>query len=205
MIVYGHGLDIPHLDDTNSRWQSEVPLVPQRVVDPHSPLCGWSTDREHFGELWNFDDSSHTIQPSSLEAYSPRSVLRLTFFLLSNQCNMACSFGSSLWAEAQLVTCISTRTHPAATHTSFSMSWSPSIMTGLSVSALCVAPKVTPSRWVVIQLSASNTVLSHPFWYSNQRLNFTRDPTLWWPVASKLGVVIIYVKELLSVLNRKGW
>ena len=55
-------------------------------------------------------------------------------------------------------------------------------------------------RQVVIQLSASATALSHPFWYSNWKLNFTRAPTHWWPVASKLGVVIIYIKGLLSVL-----
>ena len=155
-----------------------------------------------------------TIWPSSLEACSPRSVLRSVFFLASNQHNTASSLGSSLWAAAQLVTCILTRTHPAATHTSFSIFWSPSTMAGTSPSALWVAPKVTPSRtdctasgprWVVIQLSTSATVLSHPFWYCNQKLNLTRAPTHQWPVASKLGVVIIYIRGLLSVLTKKGW
>ena len=60
-------------------------------------------------------------------------------------------------------------------------------------------------RWVVIRLSMSASVLSCPFWYSNWKLNFTRDPTHWWSVASKLGVVIIYVKGLLSVLTKEGW
>ena len=34
-------------------------------------------------------------------------------------------------------------------------------------------------RQVVIQLSASATALSHPFWYSRQKLNFARAPTHW--------------------------
>ena len=123
----------------------------------------------------------HTIQPSSLEACSPRSVLRSVFFIASNQHSTASTSESSFWAADQLVTCISTRTHPAATHTSFSFSWSPSTMAGSSPSVLWVAPKVAPSRmdcmasrprWVVIQPSTSATVLSCPFWYSNQKLNF---------------------------------
>ena len=136
-------------------------------------------------KFWQF---LHTIWPSSLEACSPRSVLRSIFFLASNQCNTASSLGSSLWAVAQLVTHISTRTHPVVTHTSFSISWSPSTTTGSSPSALWAAPKVAPSRMdcmasrprqVTIQLSMSATVLSHPFWYSNQKLNFARAPTHW--------------------------
>ena len=155
----------------------------------------------------------HTVWPCSLEACFPRRVLRLVFFLASNQCNTASSTWSSLWAAAQSVTCSSTRTHPAVTHTSFSMLWSPSTMAGSSPSALWAAPKATLSRtdcmasrvgWVVIQLSMSAMVLSCPFWYSNQKLHFARAPTHQWPVASKLGVVRIYVKGLLSVLTRKG-
>ena len=120
---------------------------------------------------------------------------------------------SAHWG-AQLVTCISTRTCLAMTHTSFSMLWWTPTMAGSPPSALWVAPKITPSRmdhtasgprWVVIWLSMSAMVLSHPFWYSNQKLNFARAPTHWWPVVSKLGVVIIYAKGLLSVLTRKGW
>ena len=142
----------------------------------------------------------HTIWPSSLEACSPRSVLRSVFFLASNQCNTASSTGSSLWAVAQLVTCISTRTCLAATHTSFLCYGHIQPLQGhlLLPSGWC--PGVTPSRTdhtssrlrqVVIWLSTSATVLSHPFWYSNWKLNFARAPTHQWPVASKLGVVII--------------
>ena len=50
-IVYGHGLDVLHLDSTHVRWQSDVPLALQRVVDPHSPLWAWSADKGHLGEL----------------------------------------------------------------------------------------------------------------------------------------------------------
>ena len=147
-----------------------------------------------------FSQFLHMIWPSSLEMCSPRSVLRSVFFWTSNQVNSASSTGSSLWAVAQSVTCISTRICSAVMHTSFSMLWSPSTMAGSHPSALWVAPKVTPFRMddtasgprqVVIQLSTSAMVLSHPFWYSNWKLNFTRAPTNQWPVASELGVVMI--------------
>ena len=73
-----------------------------------------------------------------------------------------------------------------ATCTSFSFCWSPSITAGSSPYALWEAPIVAPSRTactasdprqVVIQLSASATALSHPFWYSSWKLNFARAPT----------------------------
>ena len=74
------------------------------------------------------------------------------------------------------------------THTSFSFCWSPLITAGSSPSSLWEAPIMAPSRMdgmasgprqVVIQLSASATALSHPFWYSSQKLNFARAPTHW--------------------------
>ena len=116
----------------------------------------------------------------------PGSVLRSVFFLASNHCKTASSSGSSFWAAVQSVTCISTRTCPAVTHTSFSLSWSASITAGSSPSALWEVPMVAPSRMacmasgkrqVVIQLIASAMTLSHPFCYSNQKLNFTRAAT----------------------------
>ena len=73
-----------------------------------------------------------------------------------------------------------------ATHTFFSFCWSPSITAGPSPSALWGAPMVAPSRMactassprqVIIQLSASATALSRPFWYSSWKLNFARAPT----------------------------
>ena len=142
----------------------------------------------------------HTIWPSSLEACSPRTVLRSVFFWVPNQFSMAFRTGYSFWAVAQLVTCILTCTCPAVVCTSFSILWSPSSTEGSWPSALSAIPNVTPTRTdctalgprqVVIQLRASTTVLSHPFWYSNWKLNLTRAPTHQWPVASKLGVVII--------------
>ena len=161
-------------------------------------------------EFWQF---LHTIQPSLLEACSSRSVLRSVFFWAPNQFNMAFRTRSSFWAVVQPVICISTCTHPVATCTSFSTLWSPSTTEGLWPSVLWAIPRVTPSRMdctasgsrqVVIWLRASATILSHPFWYSNWKLNLTRAPTHQWPLASKLGVVLIYVKGLLSVLTKKG-
>ena len=72
------------------------------------------------------------------------------------------------------------------THTSFSLSWSPLITVAFSPFALWEAPMIAPSRMacmasgptrVVIWLSTSATALSHPFWYSNWKLNFARAPT----------------------------
>ena len=61
--MYGHSLDVLHLNGTHLRWQSNVPLALQRVVDPHSPLWVWSTDRGHLGGPWNFGDSSILFSP----------------------------------------------------------------------------------------------------------------------------------------------
>ena len=139
-------------------------------------------------------------QPSSLEVCSPKSVFRSVFFWASNQSKTALSTGSSLWASGQSVTCFCTNMQPAATHTSCSKSWSPSVMVGSWTSAQCTASRVTPlriyltmsgSRQVVTQLSISTTVLSSPFWYSNWKLNLARAPTHWWPVALRFGVIIM--------------
>ena len=144
-------------------------------------------------KFWQF---LHTTQPSLLEESSPRSVLRLVFLWVPNQFSKVFRTGSSFWAVAQLVTCISACTCPVATHTSFAILWSPSTTEGSWPSSLWAIPRVTPSRMdctasgprqVVIQLRASATVLSHPFWYFNWKLSLARAPTLWWPVASKLG------------------
>ena len=112
-IVYGHSLGVPHLDDTHLNWQDSALSTPQRVTDPHSPLLASSADTGCLGGSKIL--AIPTIQPSSLEICSPRSVLRSVFFLASNHCKTASSSGSSFWAVAQLVTCISTRTHPAVT------------------------------------------------------------------------------------------
>ena len=152
--------------------------------------------------------------PSLLEACSPRSLFRSDFFWASNQFNTAFSTESSLCVLAQSVMCISTNTHPVATHTSFSSLLSSLTMAGSQPSVQWVAPRVTPSkmdwmasglRQVVIWLSTSATVLSNPFWHSNWKLNLARTPTHWWPVMLRLGVVIMYIKWLLSVLTKKDW
>ena len=107
--------------------------------------------------------------------------------------------------------CICTRAWPAVTCTSCSMQQLPLTAVGLWTLAQHMLPNVTPSRidltvsgssWVVTQLSTCATVLSHPFWYSNSKLNCARPPTHQWPVASKLSVVIMYVNGLFSVFTR---
>ena len=122
--------------------------------------------------------------PSSLEAYSTRSVLSFVYFHAFSQSNTALNIGSSLWALAQSLTCISTNGWPAAAHTSCSKHWSPFTTAGSWTSAWCAVPKATPFRmdftvsgssWVVTWLSTPTTVLSCPFWYSNSKLNCVRE------------------------------
>ena len=111
------------------------------------------------------------------------------------------------------MTCISTRTWPAATHTPFSFSGHPQPQQGLLLlSSGWHLRLLHPGRieWLWSKISGNSnstsaTVLSCPFWNSNQKLNFARAPTHQWPVASKLGVVIIYIKGLLSVLTVTHW
>ena len=150
--------------------------------------------------------------PSSLEACSARSAFKSVFFYAFSQCNTVLNIGSSFWASAQSVTCICTRAWPMVTHTFCSKQQLPSTMAGSWTSTKWADPNVPPLRidltvsWssqVVTQLSASATVLSHPFWYSSSKLNCTRAPTDQWPVASRLGVDIMYVSRLLSILTRK--
>ena len=167
-----------------------------------------------------------TSEGSEILAVSPHHLALLVCYTLPEECPQisfllrlqplqnSASSGSSFWAVAQSVTYISTRIHPVVTHTSFSNGWSFLMMAWFSPSALWEAPMVAPSRtactasgsrWVVTQLKASATVLSCPFWYSNQKSYLARAPAHQCPVASKLGVVKMYVKGLLSVFTRKGW
>ena len=147
-----------------------------------SPL---GIDRGHSGESWNSDDSSTPFNPlcwkHALQGVS--SDWSCSGSLTSSAWHLGLGL---LWAVAQLVICISACTCPAATCTSFSILWSPSTTEGSWPSALWAIPRVTPSRMdctasgprgVVIQPRASATVLSHPFWYSNWKLNLARAPT----------------------------
>ena len=138
--------------------------------------------------------------PSSLEAHYSISVFKSAVLCTSNHFKTVLSMGSSLWASAQSVKCTWTNMCPVATCTSFSKLCSPSTMVGSWISAQCAVPRVIPlridltmsgSRWVVIWLSTSATVLLHHFWYSSWKLNLARAPTHRWPVASRLGVVIM--------------
>ena len=153
--------------------------------------------------------------PSSLEACSPKSVFRSVYFWASNQSKTVLSTGSSHWASAQSVTCIWTNMHPVAIHGPLAPGYGhPQLWWGHKLLPYGQPPGVIPLRmhltisglrWVVIWLSASAMVFLHPFWYSNWMLNLTRPPTHLWPVASRLGVIIILVTGLLSVFTRKGW
>ena len=93
-----------------------------------------------FWWIMKFCQCCRISQPSPLEACPPKSVFWSVFFWASNQSKTALSTGSSLWASAQSIMCISTSMQPAATHTSCSKSWSPSIMVGSWTSAQCAAP-----------------------------------------------------------------
>ena len=63
MIMYGLGLDVPHLSGTHLRQLCDVPLALWRAVDPHSPLWAWSADRRHLVGLGNFGNSSILFGP----------------------------------------------------------------------------------------------------------------------------------------------
>ena len=139
-------------------------------------------------------------QPSSLEVCSARSAFKSVFFCAFSQSKTALNIGYSLWASAQSVICICTSPWPVVTHTCHSKLWSPSAMVGSWTSAQCTAPSailssmdltMSGSSWVMTWLSTSAAVLSCPLWYSNSKLNCTRDLTHQWPVASRLGVVIM--------------
>ena len=54
------------------------------------------------------------------------------------------------------------------------------------------------------QLSTSAAVLSDPFWYSRLNSYDASAPTHQCPVASRLGVVNMYVRGLLSVCTING-
>ena len=214
MIMHGHGLDVLHLYGTHLRQESNVPLALERAVYPHSPLWAWSTDRQHLGEPWNFGNSSILFGPHHWKHAPPgvssdqSSSWPLTNAILHLVLGLLFGLWPNWWHAFQLGLTQWPHVPP------FPFSWSPLTTAGSSPSALWAAPKVAPSRTdctasgprrVAIWLSVSATVLSYPFWYSNWKLNFTRAPTHWWPVASKLGVVIIYVRGLLLVLTKKGW
>ena len=137
-------------------------------------------------KFWQF---LHTIWPSSLEACSPRIVLRSVFFLDSNHCKTACvvwgllfgllpnqSHASPLGLTQQV-----TFTSVLPLLVTFNHSWGFLLL--LSERAPMVAPPRTACPWPLAQdqwlfrLNASATALSHPFWYSNWKLNFARPPT----------------------------
>ena len=64
---------------------------------------------------------------------------------------------------------------------------------------------VLSSSLVSILLSTSTTQLSAPHRYSNLKLNPAKAETQRCPVASKFGVVSMYMSGLLSVHMVKGW
>ena len=140
------------------------------------------------------------IEPSLLGSHSTRCAFKSVFLWAFSQSKTALNIGSSLWALAQSVTCICTSTWPVVTCTSFSKLRSPLATVGSCTFAQYTAPIATPSRidltmsgssWVMTWLCTSSTVLSCPFWYSSLKLNCTRSPTHWWPVALRFSVIMI--------------
>ena len=94
--------------------------------------------------------------PSSLEVWSARRVFKLVWICAFSHSSTTLNIGSSLWALAQSVTCISTIGQAAVTHTSCSTHWSPSIMAGSWVSAWCAAPRATLLRTDFTDLLCGN-------------------------------------------------
>ena len=64
---------------------------------------------------------------------------------------------------------------------------------------------VSASSFDVTQLRASVVTLSHPFWYSMLKVNLASDSTHQCWVASKLGVVMMYMSGFLSVQGINGF
>ena len=214
MIRYDCGPDGLHPYDTHSRWWHGGLLGLQTVVNPWS--CPWvlSTDIRFYGESQNFVDSVGSFSLLFWRHVLLEEFFKSVLFWAFSQSSTAPSAGSSLWASAQSITCICTNAQPAATHTSCSKWWPLSTMVGSWTSIQCTVPNATllridltmsGSSQVATQLSTSATVLSHPFWYSNSKLNCTRALTHRWPVASRFSVIIMWVKGLLSIFSRKGW
>ena len=61
------------------------------------------------------------------------------------------------------------------------------------------------SSFDVTQLRVSGAVLSRPFRYLMLNVNLVRDSTQQCQVASKLGVVMIYVTWVVSVMATNGF
>ena len=125
--VYGHTLGDLHLSGTQLEWQHSAPWGPQRA---DLQFCPWAltTGTRPPDELHNYANSCSISLPPSLEACFTRCVLRFVCFCTFSQSSTALNIVSSLWALAQVVTCISTNGQSAVTHTACSKCWSPSTM-----------------------------------------------------------------------------
>ena len=178
-----------------------------------SPLCV----KHRYKAAWwivKFCQFCRITLPSSLEACSIRSIFKSVCFCTFSQSNTVLNIGSSLWASAQSVTCISTNGQSVVTCTSCSKHCLPSTTARSWTLAWGAIHMVIPSMmdftvsgfsWVVTWLTISATMLSHPFWYSNLKLNHARAPTHQWSIASRLGVDIMYVSRLLSICTTNDW
>ena len=63
---------------------------------------------------------------------------------------------------------------------------------------------ILPLQWMGPRLRASAAPLSAPFWYTKVNAKEASVPTHLCPVASRLGVVRIYVRGLLSMQTTNG-
>ena len=196
---YNHDPDDLHPCGTYSRLWHDGPWGLQRAEGLQSCLWMLSRSIRLPDESWNSANSVRSVSPLPWRYVLPEVPSNLSSSMPSASPRLL-NIGSSLWASVQSETCICTSVQPAVTHTSCSKQWSLSTTTGSWTSAQCTDPIATPSRvdltefgssWVKTQLSTSATVLSHPFWYSNSKLNCARAPIHQWPIASRLGVIII--------------
>ena len=125
---YTHTLDDLHLSDTHSEQLHSVPWGPQRAGDLQFHLWASKCRYKASWEIETFCQFHKISLCYSLEACSAKSVFRLVCFCTCSQSSTVLNVRSSLWALAQLVTCISTSGQPAVTCTSFSKHQLPSIM-----------------------------------------------------------------------------
>ena len=139
---YSHAFNDLHLGGTHSEWWNGVPWGPQKARDVQFHLWALSTGT---GPLMNQKILLIPLDQflSSLEVCSAKRVFRFVCFCVFSQSSTVLNIRSSLWALAQLVSCISTNRQPAATHTSRSKHWFPSTMAGSCTSAQCAICKVT--------------------------------------------------------------
>ena len=154
--TWGHAPDGPHLGGTYLGLLHGVPWESWRAR--HLQFSPLGIDYRYKATWWivKFCWFCRISLPSSLEVWSARRVFKLVWICAFSHSSTTLNIGSSLWALAQSVTCISTIGQAAVTHTSCSTHWSPSIKAGSWVSAWCAAPRATLLRTDFTDLLCGN-------------------------------------------------